>query len=104
MLKAMPVSFEFLRGTLGVIGLGCAYMAGRSAVAVRKGWQKLSTLYGWLIRAFVCLAAIVFRHTIDTMAMAVWGLAAAAFAVAYWQTMHQKPPEDLSRDIFPHEP
>jgi hypothetical protein len=99
----MPVSFEFLRGTLGIIGLGSAYMAGRSLVAVRKGWQKLSQLYGWLIRAFVCLSAIVFRHPVDRMAIGVWCLSVAAFGVAYWQTMHQKPPEDLSREIFPHE-
>jgi hypothetical protein len=30
---------EFLRGALGLIGAGCAYMAGRSAAALRKGWQ-----------------------------------------------------------------
>ena len=100
----MPVSFEFLRGTLGVIGLGCAYMGGRSLAAVRKGWQKLSKLYAWLIRAFVCLTAIVLRHAVDGIAITVWCLSAAAFGIAYWQTMHQKPPEDLSHEIFPHEP
>ena len=99
----MPVSFDFLRGTLGVIGLACAFMAGRSLVGVRKGWLKLSNLYGWLIRAFVCLSAIVFRHPIDGLAIAVWCLALIAFAVAWWQTSHQKPPEDLSHEIFPHE-
>ena len=103
MLKAMPVSFEFLRGTLGIIGLGCAYMVGRSLVAVRKGWQKLSQLYGWLIRAFLCLSAIVFRHSVDNIAIAVWCLAVVAFGIAYWQTSRQKPPEDLSQQIFPHE-
>src|SRR5262245_18590183 len=100
MLKAMPVSFEFLRGTLGVIGLGCAYMAGRSLAAVRQGWQKISKLYGWVIRAAVCLTAIVFRQSVDNIAFAVWCLSAVAFGVAYWHTMHQKPPEDLSRQMF----
>jgi|SRR5215471_2181088 len=100
MLKAMPVSYEFLRGTLALIGLGCAYMAGRSFVAVRKGWQKSSKLYGWLIRAFVCLSAIVFRHAVDNIAIVVWALAAVAFAAAAYQTSHQKPPEDLSRRMF----
>jgi hypothetical protein len=100
MLKAMPVSFEFLRGTLGVIGVGCAYMAGRSVAFVRKGWQKVSKLYGWLIRAFVCLSAIVFRHPVDTIAIVVWCVSAVAFALAYWQAAHQKPPEDLSRHMF----
>ena len=99
----MPVSYEFLRGVLGIIGLGCGYMAGRSVVAVRKGWQKLSNLYGWMIRAVVCLTAIVFRHPVDGIAMTLWALAALAFAGGHWQMQHHRPPEDLSHDIFPHE-
>jgi hypothetical protein len=97
----MAVSFEFLRGVLGVIGVACAFMAGRSLVAVRKGWQKPSTLYGWMIRAAVCLSAIIFRHPVDNTAFVLWTMAAAVFAVAIWQTSHRKPPEDLSRQIFP---
>src|SRR4051794_40803705 len=99
----MPVSYEFLRGVLGIIGLGCAYMAGRSLLAVRRRWHKLSTLYAWILRAFVCLGAIVFRHPMDKIAIVIWLLAVVAFGAAYWQAMHQRPPEDLSRDIFPHE-
>jgi len=99
----MAVSFEFLRVVLAVIGLGCAYMAGRSLAAVRRGWHKVSRLYGWIIRASVCLVAIVFRHSVDTIAMIVWALAAFAFGAAYWMETHRKPPEDLSHDIFPHE-
>src|SRR5215467_3717406 len=99
----MAVSFEFLRVVLGVIGLGCAYMAGRSLAAVRKGWHKISRFYGWVIRATVCLTAIVFRHSVDSMAVGVWLLAALAFGAAYWMEMHRRPPEDLSHEIFPHE-
>ena len=97
----MLVSFEFLRGVLGVIGVACAFMSGRSLAAVRKGWQKLGTLYGWIIRAAVCLSAIIFRHPVDTIAIGLWTLAAALFAVAFWQTSHRKPPEDLTHQIFP---
>lgn len=96
----MPVSFEFLRGVLGVVGVACAYMAGRSLIAVRKGWQKLGTLYGWIIRAAVCLSAIVFRRPVDQVAIVLWALAAVVFGVALWQTSHRKPPEDLTRQIF----
>src|SRR5258708_39445028 len=99
----MPVSFEFVRGVLGILGLGCAYMAGRSLLAVRRGSRKLSTLYGWLLRAAVCLFAIVFRYPVDGIAMIVWSLSALAFAAGYWQATHRKPPEDLSHQIFPHE-
>ena len=97
----MPVPTEFLRGVLGVIALGCAYLAGRSLLAVRKGWHKLSKLYGWLIRLTVCLAAVAFRHPVDMVDIALWVLAAAAFAGGFWSAGHQKPPEDLTHEIFP---
>jgi hypothetical protein len=97
----MPVPVEFLRGVLGVIGLGCAYMAGRSAVAVRRGWQKLSKLYGWIIRMVLCLAAVAFRHSVDTVDIAVWALAAVVVGIGFWSASHQKPHEDLTHEIFP---
>jgi hypothetical protein len=97
----MPESMEFLRGVLGMIALACAYMVGRSLVAVRKGWQKLSRLYGWVIRMTVCLAAVAFRHSLDMVDIAIWVLAGLAIAGGCWNTSHQKPPEDLSREIFP---
>lgn len=97
----MAVSTEFLRGVLGMIALGCAYMAGRSLIAVRKGWQKLSRLYGWVIRMTVCLAAVAFRSSLDMVDIAIWVLAGAAFAGGCWNASHQKPPEDLTHEIFP---
>ena len=99
----MPVSFELLRGMLGLIGLACAYMAGRALAAFHRQEQPISRLYGWVIRTVLCLAAIVFRHTIDLTAMLLWGLAAALFGVGYMQKLHRKPPEDLTDEIFPHE-
>lgn len=97
----MPVPIEFLRGVLGMIALACAYMAGRSVVAVRKGWQKLPKLYGWVIRMTVCLAGVAFRHSVDTVDLAIWALAVLVFAGGYWSASHQKPHEDLTREIFP---
>jgi hypothetical protein len=101
MLEPVVVSLEFLRGVLGILGLACAYMAGRSLVAVRRGWQKMGSLYGWLIRLMVCLAAVAFRHSIDTIDWAVWAMAALAFTAGAWQAGHRKPAEDLTRQIFP---
>ena len=74
----MAVPMEFLRGLLGLLGVGAAFMAGRAAVAVRQGRQKPSKLYGWAIRTVVCVAAIAFRNPVDTIDLTVWGLAAAA--------------------------
>jgi len=97
----MPVSIEFLRGVLGLLGIGCAYMIGRSVIAVRKGWQKISRLYGWIIRGVLCLFAIALRFPLDFVDILVWALAFVAFSIALWSTSRQKPDEDLTRTIFP---
>ena len=94
---------EFLRGLLGFLGMAAAFMTGRSAVAVRKGWQKRSRLYGWAIRTLVCVVAIAFWNPVDTVDLIVWGMAAVAFAGGMRSALRQKPPEDLTRRIFPDE-
>jgi hypothetical protein len=95
------VSTEFLRGFLGLLGLGCAFMAGRTTAAFRKGHVKISRLYAWLIRTLLCMLALSFRHPVDTLSMAIWALALLAFVAGYWQAANQKPPEDLTNEIFP---
>jgi hypothetical protein len=95
---------EFLRGLLGFLGMSAAFMTGRSAVAVRKGWQKPSKLYGWAIRTLVCVVAVAFRNPLDTVDLIVWGLAVVALAAGMGSVLRAKPPEDLTRRIFPDEP
>ncbi len=92
---------EFLRGVLGLLGLACAYMAGRTLIALRHGEVRASRHYAWLIRMLLCLGALVFRHSADTVAIVIWCLAALAFAAGGWQASHRKPPEDLTDEIFP---
>ena len=92
---------EFFRGVLGVIALGCMYMVARSVVGVRRGWHKVGRLYAWIIRSMACLAAIAFRHPVDTVDVVVWILSAAAFAAGYWDATRQRKQEDLSKQIFP---
>ena len=92
---------EFLRGVLGLLGIASAYMTGRSVIAVRKGWQKVSRLYGWIIRGVLCLLAMAFRFPIDFVDVLVWALALVAFSAALWSTSRHKPEEDLTRTIFP---
>jgi len=99
----MPVSFEFLRGALGVIGLGCAFMTGRAAAAARKGWVKPSRITPWIVRDAICLGALALRHRVDAVAVTVWSLAVVGVAAGYLVTARQKPPEDLTRQIFPDE-
>jgi hypothetical protein len=101
MFETMPVSMEFLRGVLGLLGVAFAYMAGRSFAAVRKGRQKSSRLYSWMVRCVLCLGAVAFRYPLDTVDILVWTLSAVAFTVALLSTAREKPPEDLTHTIFP---
>ena len=103
MLKAMPVSLEFIRGILGFIGIGCAFMLGRSVVAVRRGWQKQSTLVGWAVRALLCLGAVAFRHSVDVADVAVWILSVVAFGLGVWETSRPRKQDNLTKEMFPDE-
>src|SRR5690349_17648182 len=97
----MPVPIQFFRGVLGALCVLFAYMAGRSALMVRQGRQKKTRLYGWLIRMVLCGAAVMFRQGLDTVSIGVWAVAALVFAAGMWTASHQKPPEDLTDQIFP---
>jgi len=102
--QGMPgVPVEFLRGLVGFIGIGCAHMMARSAVAVRKGEVKVSRLYGWMLRTVLCGLAVwyPFRPSVDTADLVVWSLAAVAFAAGWWDASRVKKQEDLSHQIFP---
>ena len=100
MLKAM-LPTEFLRGFLGLLGLGCAFMLGRAVVAFRAGQLKISRMYAWLLRTAICMLGLSFRHPVDIVSLIVWALAIIAFSGGYWQAAHPKPPEDLTHEIFP---
>lgn len=101
MLKGMPVSLEFMRGILGFIGIGCAFMLGRSVIGLRRGWQKQSHIVGWAVRFLLCFAAVAFRHSVDAADIAILFLSAIAFAAALWQFSREKKEEDLTKHIFP---
>jgi len=97
------MSFEFLRGMVGLLGIGCAHMLARAAVGVRKGRSKRSYLFGWIFRSTICLGAVALRHSVDIMAIAIWGLAVVAFAAGWWDAFREKPVEDLTDQMFPAE-
>jgi hypothetical protein len=94
---------EFLRGVLGLIGIGCALLAARALVRARQGMQKQSSATGWVIRTVLCLAGVIFRHPVDALDIAVWTLMAAAAGAGWRIAAHPKPPEDLTDTIFPDE-
>jgi uncharacterized membrane protein len=92
---------EFIRGVLALMCLFFGHMGGRSAAAVALGRQKMPRLVTWILRMVLCSAALAIRHAIDAIVIAVWALELAVFAAGYWMVLHQKPPEDLTREIFP---
>jgi hypothetical protein len=98
----MPtVPIEFIRGVLGLLCLFFGYMGGRAAAAVHKGRIRPARLYTWILRMVVCSVALVIRHPIDAVAILVWTIEIALFGVGYWMVLNQRPPEDLSHEIFP---
>jgi len=97
------MSFELLRGMVGVIGIGCAHVLARASVGVRKGRWKRSHFYGWVFRTVICLAAVAYRHSVDPTDLVIWALAAVAFALGWWDAAREKPAEDLTRQMFPEE-
>jgi len=103
MLKTMyPI--ELLRVLLALIGVGAAFMAGRTLAGVRARQVKPGRHIAWMVRAVLCLLALGFRHVPDLVMLGALVLAVAAFAGGWWQAAHTKPPEDLSHDIVPREP
>jgi hypothetical protein len=99
----MPVPIDFMRGLIGVIGVGGAFMLARSMVAVRKGQVRISNLYSWLIRLTLCMAAVWYpsRASVDSVDLMIWALAAVAFAAGYWDASRERKHEDLTHEMFP---
>ena len=98
----MPVSFEFLRGMLGLIGLGCAYMAGRSLAAVYREEKPVPAL-----RMDYPSGALPDGDCVPPPGRrdrdGVVGTRGRSLRCGYMHTLHRKPPEDLTDEIFPHE-
>jgi hypothetical protein len=94
---------EFLRGILGVVGIACAFMAGRSIALHRRGRQKIYYVYAWVFRMAACLIAVAYRNPLDTADIAIGSLAACAFASALWTNLRVKNEEEPPIRIFTDE-
>lgn len=95
MFRVMPVSLEFLRGVLGMLSILFGFFAGRSAAAVRKGKEKLSRFYAWIIRAVACAMVLAIRHPIDVVVIGVWTLVLLAAAAGWWEASRARKVEDV---------
>ena len=88
-----------LRVLLGLLCLFFAHFLGRSIVRVRRG-QRVRGLYGWLIRTMITAGAILWHRGLDTIAIAIFTLAAASLVVGVWDEQRPKDEEDLTKEIF----
>ena len=95
----MPIPVDFLRILLGLFCLFFAHFLGRSIVRVRRG-QNPRSLYGWLVRFAVAAGVLVWRHGLDTIAIAVLTLSAASLVVGLWDEQRPRKQDDLTREIF----
>jgi hypothetical protein len=84
-----------------LIGIGCAYMLGRSIALFRQGRQRQWRLYGWVFRTALCMIGVALRNRVDAADIAIWTLAAIAFAVALWNHSRPRIEEDLTSVMFP---
>jgi hypothetical protein len=99
-MENMPFPLDFLRGVLGLLCLFFAHFLGRSIVRVRRGLQRPRNLYGWLIRALITGAAVLWNRGFDGMAIAIFTLAACSLTFGIWDEQRPKKQEDLTRQIF----
>lgn len=98
----MPnLPIEFIRGVLGLLCLFFGYMGGRAAAAVAKGRVPGRRLFTWIARMVLCSSGLIIRSRIDTIAIAVWVAELGVFALGYWMLQNERPPEDLTHEIFP---
>lgn len=98
-MPSLPI--EFIRGVLGLLCLFFGYMGGRAAAAVSKGRAPGRRLFTWIARMLICSVGLVIRSPIDTVAIAVWVAEIGLFGLGYYAVLNQKPPEDLTHEIFP---
>ncbi len=100
-MQAVPLGM--LRGIVGAIGIGCAYMLARAVVSLRKGQVRIGRMYAWLIRTVLCLLAVWYpaRPDLDISDLVILALSVLAFAVGYWNASRVKKEEDLTHEIFP---
>jgi hypothetical protein len=95
----MPIPLDMLRVLLGLLCLFFAHFLGRSIVRVRRG-QRARSLYGWLLRTVITAGAILWHRGLDTIAIAIFTLAAASLVVGVWDEQRPKDQEDLTKEIF----
>ena len=96
----MPVPIEFLRGVLGLLCIFFAHMVGRSASSAGRGRGKLSRVYAWAIRTTLCAGALLFRHSLDGVALGVYALALLAAGAGWWDERRERQQEDVSGEMF----
>ena len=88
-----------MRVVLGVLCVFFAHFLGRSVVRVRRG-RPARGMYGWILRLTIGGAALMWRSGLDTLAIVMFTMSAAALVIGVWDEQRPKKEEDLTREIF----
>lgn len=98
----MLTRFLILRIVLGLMCVAFAYLLGRALArrghVARRGLGPAS----WAVRTLLAGGAITWRAGIDALAAGVYALAAVAAGTGFYLARRpRKPPEDLTKQMFP---
>jgi hypothetical protein len=97
----MPVPIELLRVVLVLLAVFFGFMLGRAAVRAWRDGRRRG-LYGWTVRTLLTVGAAAWGRGVDRLVTALLVLLAVAVAGGAWaESRPRKPPEDLTREIFP---
>ena len=95
------VPMNLVRAALGLLTVFFAHFLGRSLVCLGQRRIGGARVAPWLIRFGLAVGAIIWSGGLD--ATALFTLAASSLAGGYgaWRQSRPRPPEDLTRQIFP---
>lgn len=98
----MVTRFLVLRIVLGLMCVAFAHMLGRSLAKRNRAARRGLGPGSWAVRTLLAGAAITWRAGIDALAATVYALAIAAAGAGFFlERRPPKPPEDLTKQMFP---
>ncbi|MCS6951373.1 MAG: hypothetical protein RMK57_10380 [Bryobacterales bacterium] len=93
-----------IRLALAVLAVSFAYLTGLTAGARRRGVAPLGRLYRWILRTAVASLAVLVSGGLDPVSGVMLAVVTAGVGIGFLRGRRApKPPEDLSKLLFPKE-
>lgn len=94
--------YEPIRWALAVLAGSFAYLTGLAAGARLSGVAPLGRLYRWILRTAVASLAVLVSGGLDAVSGIMLAVVTAGAGVGFLRGRRPpKPPEDLSKLLFP---